>query len=149
MQIPGEATIARLADDLIAGRVTSLALVEHGLQQIAADPRPVTTVYAERALAQAHKLMEQDHVLAIIGPSSTAETLACVDLADAAKIPLLSLSASAVIVRPLRPWVLSTLICEKPVALIISPSATPKLSRPFTFWHAPKEFCPPSKAPWS
>jgi hypothetical protein len=47
-----------------------------------------------KAVTLAKKLIEQDKVLAIIGPSSTGESMAIVDTVEKEKVPLLSCAAS-------------------------------------------------------
>ena len=61
-----------------------------------------------KAVNLAKKLIEQDQVLAIVGPSSTGESLALVDTVEKAQVPLLSCAASAQIVQPVRKWVFKT-----------------------------------------
>lgn len=61
-----------------------------------------------KAVTYAKRLIEQDKVLAIIGPSSTGESLALVDTIEKAQIPLISCAASAQIVQPVKPWVFKT-----------------------------------------
>lgn len=61
-----------------------------------------------KAVNLAKKLIEQDQVLAIIGPSSTGESLALVDTVEKAQVPLLSCAASAKIVQPVKKWVFKT-----------------------------------------
>ena len=61
-----------------------------------------------KAVTLAKKLIEQDKVLAIIGPSSTGESLALVDTVEKAQIPLISAAASARIVQPVKKWVFKT-----------------------------------------
>lgn len=58
-----------------------------------------------KAVTLAKRLIEQDKVLAIIGPSSTGESLAIVDTVEKAGIPLISCAASAQIVQPVKKWV--------------------------------------------
>ncbi|MCL4535791.1 MAG: ABC transporter substrate-binding protein [Bacteroidetes bacterium] len=53
-----------------------------------------------KAVTLAKKLLEQDNVLAIIGPSSTGESMALLDTMTKAKTPLISAAASAQIVEP-------------------------------------------------
>ena len=61
-----------------------------------------------KAVTLAKQLIDQDKVLAIIGPSSTGESLAIVDTVERAQIPLISAAASAKIVQPVRKWVFKT-----------------------------------------
>ena len=63
-----------------------------------------------KAVTLAKKLLEQDKVLAIIGPSSTGESLALVDTMTKAQTPLISAAASIQIVEPVkdRKWIFKT-----------------------------------------
>lgn len=61
-----------------------------------------------KAVTLAKKLIEQDKVLAIIGPSSTGESMALIDTVEKAQIPLISAAASAQIVQPIKKWVFKT-----------------------------------------
>jgi len=61
-----------------------------------------------KAVTLAKKLIEQDKVLAIIGPSSTGESMAIVDTVEKEKVPLLSCAASIKIVQPVKPYVFKT-----------------------------------------
>lgn len=61
-----------------------------------------------KAVTYAKRLIEQDNVLAIVGPSSTGESLALIDTVEKAKVPLISAAASAKIVQPVRPYVFKT-----------------------------------------
>lgn len=73
---------------------------------------------AEKARTFAKRLIEQDKVDAIVGGSSTGETMAVVPLAEAAQIPFISLAGAVVIVEPVKKWVFKTphtdrMACEK------------------------------------
>ncbi len=76
----------------------------HKLEVIAYDTESDET----KAVTMVKKLIEQDKVLAIIGPSSTGESLAVVDTVEKAEIPLLSCAASIKIVDPVKKWVFKT-----------------------------------------
>lgn len=58
----------------------------------------------------ASKLIEQDNVLAIIGPTTSGNSLAIIETVTSAKIPLVSCAASADIIEPIeeRYWVFKT-----------------------------------------
>ncbi|WP_028998316.1 ABC transporter substrate-binding protein [Azohydromonas australica] len=60
---------------------------------------------ANKANAFARRLIMQDEVDVIIGPSTTGSTMAMVPQIEAAKVPMVSLAAASVIVEPVRPWV--------------------------------------------
>ncbi|AEH44135.1 Extracellular ligand-binding receptor [Thermodesulfatator indicus DSM 15286] len=54
------------------------------------------------------KLIVQDKVLAIIGPSRTGTTLAVIPFVERYKVPLISCAAGIKIVEPVKPWVFKT-----------------------------------------
>lgn len=56
----------------------------------------------------ANKLIQSDHVKAIIGPSTTGPTLAIAGLCEKAGIPLISCAAGVKIVQPVKPYVFKT-----------------------------------------
>lgn len=63
------------------------------------------------ARKHAEKLVSEDKVDAIIGPSSTPNTLAIIEVAARARTPLISLGAGTVIVQPMDPtkrWIFKT-----------------------------------------
>ena len=73
---------------------------------------------AEKARAFVKRLIEQDKVDALVGGSTTGETMAAVPLAEAAGIPFISLAGAVVIVEPVKKWVFKTphtdrMACEK------------------------------------
>ncbi|MBI4319100.1 MAG: ABC transporter substrate-binding protein [Chloroflexi bacterium] len=58
-----------------------------------------------QAVEAARKLIEEDEVVAIIGPSTDAEALAMVDAVEKGRITNVSLASAAQLVRPVRPWI--------------------------------------------
>ena len=73
---------------------------------------------AEKARAYVKRLIEQDKVDALVGGSTTGETMAAVPLAEAAGVPFISLAGAVVIVEPVKKWVFKTphtdrMACEK------------------------------------
>jgi branched-chain amino acid transport system substrate-binding protein len=62
------------------------------------------------AVLSAKKLLESDKVLAIIGPSTTGESMALVPIMNTAKTPLISCAAGAPITQPVkeRYWIFKT-----------------------------------------
>ena len=62
----------------------------------------------EKAISLAKQLIEEDKVLAVVGPSSSGETMAVKKIFEDAKTPLLSCAAAEVIVNPLASWVFKT-----------------------------------------
>ncbi len=61
-----------------------------------------------RSVLAMKQLIEEDHVLAIIGPSSTGTTLAGAKTVEDAHVPLISCAAGVQIVQPVNPWVFKT-----------------------------------------
>jgi branched-chain amino acid transport system substrate-binding protein len=64
------------------------------------------------------RMIEEDKVAAIIGPSTTGSTMAVIQVVEDAQIPMLSLGGAAVIVEPVRKYTFKmphtdTLACEK------------------------------------
>ncbi len=63
---------------------------------------------AEKAVSFAKQLIEEDEVLAIIGPSTTGESMQLKGLANDAETILLSCAAAETIVNPVAKWVFKT-----------------------------------------
>ncbi len=62
----------------------------------------------EKAISFAKQLIEEDKVLAIIGPSTSGETMKIKNICEQAKTPLLSCGAAEVIVNPVASYVFKT-----------------------------------------
>ncbi len=62
----------------------------------------------EKAISFAKQLIEEDKVLAIIGPSTSGETMKLKKIAEQGKIPLISCGAAEVIVNPVASYVFKT-----------------------------------------
>lgn len=62
----------------------------------------------EKAISLAKQLLEEENVLAVIGPASSGETMAVKKIFEDAKTPLISCAAAEVIVNPLASWVFKT-----------------------------------------
>jgi branched-chain amino acid transport system substrate-binding protein len=100
--VPEERTVNMMVEEINAnGGVNG-----HPLEVIIYDDETKT----ETALALATKLIEQDQVLAIIGPTTTGSSMAIIDAVTTGKIPLVSCAASIDIVTPIedRYWVFKT-----------------------------------------
>ena len=67
-----------------------------------------TGMNAADAVTFAKRLIEQDQVDAIIGGTTTGETMAVVKLVEEAGIPFISLAGASVIVDPVQNWVFKT-----------------------------------------
>ncbi|MCX8030635.1 MAG: ABC transporter substrate-binding protein [Thermodesulfovibrionales bacterium] len=78
----------------------------HPIEVIIEDSKSDET----HAVLAAKKLIEKDNVLAIIGPSTTGESMALIPIVTNAKIPLISCAAGAGITQPVeeRYWVFKT-----------------------------------------
>ncbi|MBA4358801.1 MAG: ABC transporter substrate-binding protein, partial [Desulfovibrio sp.] len=61
-----------------------------------------------KCVMAAKKLIEQDKVVAVFGPSTSGNTLAIAKFFAPAKIPLISCAAAEKIVKPVDPWVFNT-----------------------------------------
>ena len=73
---------------------------------------------ADSARTFATRLLEEDKVVAVIGPSTTGSTLAIMPVFEEAHIPLISLAGAVQIIEPVRKWVFKTphtdtMACEK------------------------------------
>jgi branched-chain amino acid transport system substrate-binding protein len=62
----------------------------------------------EKALSFARQLIEEDQVLAILGPSTSGESLKIKDVAEEGRTILLSCAAAEAIVNPVAKWVFKT-----------------------------------------
>lgn len=76
-------------------------LLGHDVEVIIKDDKSKPT---EAALA-AQDLIENEKVTAIIGPSTTPNTMAIVDVCQKAEVPLVSCAAGAPITNPVKKWV--------------------------------------------
>ena len=78
----------------------------HPLEVIIYD----TETNAEKCATLVNRLIEQDEVLAIVGPTTSGNSLAIIETVTAAEIPLISCAASTLIVEPVedRYWVFKT-----------------------------------------
>jgi branched-chain amino acid transport system substrate-binding protein len=54
------------------------------------------------------RLIERDHVVAVVGPSRTGTSLAIVNTVEKAQVPLVSCAAGIKIVEPVKPWIFKT-----------------------------------------
>ena len=97
---PEEKTLVMMVDDInksggIKGKKIELIIKDSG-----ANP--------EKALSFAKQLIEEDKVLAIIGPSTSGETMKIKNIAEEGKTILLSCAAAEVIVNPVAKYVFKT-----------------------------------------
>ncbi|HNS57309.1 MAG TPA: ABC transporter substrate-binding protein, partial [Smithellaceae bacterium] len=63
---------------------------------------------ATKAVQGANKLIKNDKVVAIIGPSITGDTMAVIPVVERAQIPLISCAAGVKITEPVKRWVFKT-----------------------------------------
>jgi branched-chain amino acid transport system substrate-binding protein len=73
---------------------------------------------AEKARTFVKRLIEEDKVDAIVGGSTTGETMAVIPLVEQAQVPFISLAGAVVVVEPVKKWVFKTpatdrMACEK------------------------------------
>ncbi len=97
---PEARTLALLAEELnarggIGGRKIQLVIKD-------------TSASSEKAVSFAKQLIEEEKVFAIIGPSTSGETMAVKNLAEESKTLLLSCAAAEAIVKPVARWVFKT-----------------------------------------
>ena len=76
----------------------------HPLEVIVED----TVGDATKTVTAAKKLISQDEVLAIVGPSRSGTTMAVIPIVEEAEIPLISCAAAEAIVVPVKRWVFKT-----------------------------------------
>lgn len=76
----------------------------HKLELVVYDTQGDVT----KAVQLANKLVKNDKVMAIIGPSTTGETMAVIPVAEKEKIPLISCAAGIKITEPVKRWVFKT-----------------------------------------
>lgn len=63
---------------------------------------------ATKAVQLASKLIKNDRVIAIIGPSTTGESMAVIPVVEREKVPLISCAAGIRITEPVKKWVFKT-----------------------------------------
>lgn len=63
---------------------------------------------ATKAVQLANKLIKNDKVAAIVGPSTTGESMAVIPVAEKERVPLISCAAGIKITEPVKPWVFKT-----------------------------------------
>ena len=63
---------------------------------------------ATKAVQAANRLIKEDKVSAIIGPSTTGDTMAVIPVVERARIPMVSCAAGSKITEPVKKWVFKT-----------------------------------------
>ena len=66
-----------------------------------------------KAVSFAKRLIHQDRVVAIIGPSTTGETMAIIPFVQRAKIPLLSMGGGIPIIKPVKKYVFKIVATDR------------------------------------
>ncbi len=97
---PEAKTIQMLADEVNAKGGINGKKIELIIKDSAASP--------EKAISFAKQLLEEDKVIAIIGPSTSGETMKIKGIMEEAKTTLLSCGAAEVIVNPVAKYVFKT-----------------------------------------
>ncbi len=67
----------------------------------------------KKAVTFVKRLINQDKVVAIIGPSTTGETMAILKFIKRAKIPLLSMAGAVAIINPVKPYVFKMVATDR------------------------------------
>jgi len=98
--LPESRTLQMLVDDTNA----SGGILGRKIELIVKDSQGST----EKAVSFAKQLVEEDGVLAIIGPSTTGESMALKGYSDQNEQILISCAAAATIVQPVAKWVFKT-----------------------------------------
>jgi len=99
---PEKNTFAMLAEQINkAGGING-----HPVEVIIEDSKSDET----QAVLLAKKLLDQENVLAILGPSTTGESMAIIPIVTKAQTPMISVASGAVIVQPVneRHWIFKT-----------------------------------------
>jgi branched-chain amino acid transport system substrate-binding protein len=97
---PEAKTAEMVVDKINAAGGINGKMIELIIKDSAANP--------EKAISFAKQLIEEDKVLAIIGPSTSGETLQIKDICNEAKVPMVSAAASELIVDPVASYVFKT-----------------------------------------
>ena len=67
----------------------------------------------KKAVSFAKRLIYKDRVVAIIGPSTTGETMAIIPFIKKAKIPLLSMAGGIIIIKPVKKYVFKIVATDR------------------------------------
>ena len=97
---PEEKTVRMLVDDInksggLLGRQVQLIIKDSGAN-------------SEKAISFAKQLIDEEGVVAIIGPTTSGESMAIKDICDKAGMPLISCASSEAIVNPASKYVFKT-----------------------------------------
>jgi branched-chain amino acid transport system substrate-binding protein len=97
---PEARTAEMVVEEINAAGGINGKLIELIIKDSAANP--------EKAISFTKQLIEEDQVVAIIGPSTSGETMQIKDLVESYKVPLVSAAAAEVIVDPVASYVFKT-----------------------------------------
>ena len=97
---PEARTLEMLVDELNAKGGINGDKIQMIIKDTAGSP--------EKAVSFAKQLIEEENVVAIIGPSTSGETMSLKKIAEDAKTPLISCAAAEVIVNPVASYVFKT-----------------------------------------
>jgi branched-chain amino acid transport system substrate-binding protein len=67
----------------------------------------------KKAVTFTKRLIHKDNVVAIIGPSTTGETMAIIPIMEKAKVPLVSMAGGVPIVEPVKPYVFKIVATDR------------------------------------
>ncbi len=67
----------------------------------------------KKAVTFTKRLLHKDNVVAIIGPSTSGETMAIIPLMEKAKTPLVSMAGAVAIIDPVKPYVFKIVATDK------------------------------------
>jgi len=97
---PEARTMEMVAEEVNAAGGVNGKMIELIIKDSAGNP--------EKAISFAKQLIEEDQVIAILGPSTSGETMQIKDLCESYKVPLLSCAAAEAIVDPVAGYVFKT-----------------------------------------
>ncbi len=97
---PEARTAEMVVEEINAGGGIDGRMIELIIKDSAANP--------EKAISFVKQLIEEDQVLAIIGPSTSGETMQIKDIAESYKVPLVAAAAAEAIVDPVASYVFKT-----------------------------------------
>ncbi len=109
---PEARTLRMLVEEINAKGGIKGNKIELIIKDSATDP--------QKAISFAKQLIDEEKVFAIIGPSTSGETLKIKDIAEAGKTILLSCAAAEPIVNPVAKWVFKTPQMDRDAVLWIS-----------------------------
>jgi len=97
---PEARTLEMMAEQINAAGGIAGKKLEMVIRDTAGNP--------EKAISLGKQLLEEEKVVAVIGPSSSGETMAIKKIFEDGATPLISCAAAEVIVNPLASWVFKT-----------------------------------------